>query len=277
METKQPEFIIEPPVRFSINLQEIWRYRELFYFFAWRDVKVKYKQTVLGILWVLLQPLMLVVVFTFFFSRMLGVGSLQMPYPLFALSGIVLWNFFSASVTNSGNSMLQNAPIIKKIYFPRLIIPIASIISASIDLIIGILLFLIVTAFYPVSTDFLKLLICWPAALALTLIGTSGLGCWLSALSVKYRDFRFVIPFLIQLGFFVTPVVYTMNSENYPWLPFVLAINPIYGALLLFRAPFLEVGPDSTLVAISALSTVVIGWIGVVYFKKTESFFADLA
>ncbi len=271
------EMVIEPPVRFSLNLKELWHYRELFYFFAWRDVKVKYKQTALGVLWVLLQPLLLVGIFTFFFSRMLGVSTPGMPYPLFALSGIILWNFFASSITSSGSSMLQNAPIIKKIYFPRLIIPIASIISSSIDLMIGIILLIIVSFFYPVPVDFLKLLICWPTALIFAFIGSAGLGCWLSALTVKYRDFRFVVPFFIQLGFFVTPVIYTMNFQNYRWLPYVLSLNPIYSAILLFRAPYANGGVDVIMISVGAVSTMISAWLGTAYFKKTEAFFADLA
>ncbi len=276
MSEKLQEIRIEPVNRYKIDLQELWQYRELFYFFAWRDIKVKYKQTFLGVLWVVLQPVLLMTIFTLLFSRMLGVSS-TMPYPLFALSGIVLWTFFSTAVTNSGNSMIQNAPIIKKIYFPRLIIPITAIVTSGIDMIIGILLFVVFIFFYPVDVNILVMLICWPLAALLALFGTIGLGCWLSALTVKYRDFRFVVPFLIQIGFFLTPVVYQISFEKFEWVPYLLAANPIYGAIMLLRAPFLSGSLDVTMLSISAVSALLLAWIGITYFKKTELFFADIA
>ncbi len=209
------QMVIEPPHRFSIDINELWQSRELFYFFTWRDIKVKYKQTVLGVLWVVLQPLFMMLIFTFFLSRMLGVPSQGIPYPVFAFSGLLLWNFFAASVNNAANSMMQNAPIIKKIYFPRLIIPITSVLTALADLVISFFLFVALLFIYPLSISYMQILFFWPAAFLVSLIAAVGLGCGLSALVVKYRDFRFVVPFLTQICFFITPIVYPdYNDKN---------------------------------------------------------------
>lgn len=277
MSQSYPDTVIEPASSLSFNFRELWSYRELFYFFTWRDIKVKYKQTVLGIFWVMLQPLLMMLIFTFFFGRMFGVGSDSIPYPVFAFSGLLLWNFFSASVTNAGNSMVLNAPIIKKIYFPRLIIPLSSVLAAFVDLIISLVLFVIFIFFFPVSVDVTKLFICWPLAFLLSLIGAIGLGCWLSALMVKYRDFRFVVPFVMQIGFFVTPVVYPFSRVQLPAFKYILALNPMYGAITLFRIPLAATMYDPVLIVISVCSSLLLLFVGLTYFKRTELFFADLA
>jgi lipopolysaccharide transport system permease protein len=274
---EEAEFIIQPSRRFSLNIPELWHYRELFYFFTWRDVKVKYKQTVLGILWVVLQPLLMTVVFTFTIGRVINFVTTEMDYQVFAFSGLLLWNLFSSSVNNAGTAMLTNAPIIKKIYFPRLIIPFSSILVALVDLSVSLLVFVIFLAIKSVYMNVLAAFLYWPLAIIVAIIGTAGLGSWLSALSVKYRDFRFVVPFLIQLGLFVTPVLYPVSIFQSEWLRYVLAINPMYGAVTLFRVPLMQGPPDADLIGISVLSALTLAVIGIAYFKKTESFFADLA
>ncbi|HEY9005082.1 ABC transporter permease [Ohtaekwangia sp.] len=277
MNQQYSETIIEPANRLSLNFKELWGYRELFYFFTWRDIKVKYKQTVLGVFWVMLQPLFMMLIFTFFFGQMFEVGSDSIPYPVFAFSGLLLWNFFSASVTNSGNSMVLNAPIIKKIYFPRLIIPLSSILASLIDLVVSLFLFVIFIFFFPVTIDIVNLILFWPLAFLLAFVGAVGLGCWLSALMVKYRDFRFVVPFMIQIGFFVTPVVYPFSRVQLPALKYILALNPMYGAITLFRIPLTANVPDTMLIMMSIFSALLLLFVGMTYFKKTELFFADLA
>jgi len=272
------EILIEPANRFGINVRELWQYRELFYFFTWRDIKVKYKQTFLGILWVMLQPLMMMLVFTFFFRSVVQKDSLGMSYTVFVFSGVLLWTFFTSSVTNAGNSMVLNAPIIKKIYFPRLIIPISSILAALLDLGVTLILFVVYLIIFQVPFNFASLLLYWPAAFALSITGAMGLGCGLSALMVKYRDFRFVIPFALQLGFFLTPIVYPVShGDRLPFLKYVFALNPMYGAITIFRLPMTSVPVDMTLVLISIASSLLMLVTGLAYFKRTELYFADLA
>jgi lipopolysaccharide transport system permease protein len=276
--TDTDELIIEPASKFSLNLKELWRYRELFYFFTWRDIKVKYKQTVLGFLWVILQPIIMMLIFNYFFGRMLGIGVEGIPYPVFVLSGIILWNFFSSCVNNAGNSMVSNATIIKKIYFPRLIIPISSMLAALVDLCITFVLFLVFVFLYNGTLE-ISALYYWPLGMALTILGSLGIGCGVSALMVKYRDFRFIIPFALQAAFFITPIVYQIKSLKFPMMEYVMALNPMYGAIALFREPLISGSTtlDWGSVTISILSSISVFIIGLSYFRKTELFFADLA
>jgi lipopolysaccharide transport system permease protein len=272
------EVIIEPANRFGINMRELWQYRELFYFFTWRDIKVKYKQTLLGVLWVMLQPLLMMLVFTFFFRSVVNGDSLGMPYGVFVFSGVLLWTFFSSGVTNGGNSMLLNAPIIKKIFFPRLIIPICSILAALVDLAVTLVLFVLYLVVVQPAVDILSLILFWPLALLLSITAAVGLGCGLSALMVKYRDFRFVIPFAMQLAFFLTPIVYPLSSSvKIPYLKYIFALNPMYGAITMFRIPMMSTPADPVLILISVFSSLCMLFIGLNYFKRTELYFADLA
>ena len=201
---EQQEYIVDAEKRELFDFQEIWNYKELFYFFTWRDIKIKYKQTVLGFLWAILQPLFMMIIFTLFFGRALNVPSQNLPYPVFVFSGLLLWNTFSSGLTNSANSMVNNAQIIKKIYFPRLIIPVSSILVAFFDFLMAFILFIPLLIFYrqPVS---LTALWSWPLAIGRLLVATLGPGTLLAAFNVKYRDFRYVIPFLVQVLFFLTP------------------------------------------------------------------------
>jgi lipopolysaccharide transport system permease protein len=271
------EYVIEPKSRNILNLSELWEYRELFYFFAWRDVKVKYKQTILGLLWVILQPLTSVLIFSIFFGRALNIPSSGLPYPVFVFSGLLLWNLFSNSINTSGNSMISHAAIIKKIYFPRVIIPISTIIVTAVDFVIAFLLFIVLLLFYKVSFSVTDLLIFWPTATVLTFLGTIGIVCWLSALTVKYRDFRYVIPFALQIALFLSPVIYPAGIIKNIWINYILAINPMYAAITLFRFPLVPEPINVPLFVISCVSTCIFFVFGVYYFKKTESYFADLA
>jgi lipopolysaccharide transport system permease protein len=270
------EYKIEPSAG-KFHWKELWLYRELFFFFTWRDVKVKYKQTALGVLWVVLQPLFSVAVFSLFFGRALQVPSEGLPYPVFVFSGLLLWSFFSSSVSNSGNSMLSQAAIIKKIYFPRLIIPISTVLVSFLDLLIAFVIFTFTIAFYQVHVDVIKLIFFWPIALFSTVIGTVGISCWLAALNVKYRDIRYVIPFGLQLFLFLTPVIYPTSILNYPWLKYLLALNPMSGAITLFRLPLMASQEPPEFIIISMISSIVFFAIGIFYFKRTEDFFADIA
>jgi lipopolysaccharide transport system permease protein len=259
-----------------LNFRELWRYRELFYFFTWRDIKVKYKQTVLGFIWAILQPLLMMLIFTLFFARALNIQNLTIPYPIFVFSGLIIWNFFSSALTNASNSMVYNAPIIKKIYFPRLIIPVSSILGALFDFVMAFVLFLIILLYYK-TTPSIHALYYWPLGLLTTAIASLGLGSWLSALNVKYRDFRYVIPFLVQVLFFVTPVIYPTSLIEQGWIQYLIALSPMYAAIELFRIPLLETVPNYTFLFMSIASGIFFLFVGLIYFRRTEDFFADLA
>ena len=271
------EYKIVPSSGRLFHWSELWHYRELFYFFTWRDVKVKYKQTTLGVLWVVLQPVVQVLIFSVFFGRALKVPSEGIPYPVFVFSGLLLWTFFSSSINNAGNSMLAHSAIIKKIYFPRLIIPISTVLASFLDLLVAFVIFVLTLIFYQVHADFFKLIVFWPIALFFTLTGTLGISCWLAALNVKYRDFRYVIPFALQLLLFLTPVIYPVSVINYLWLKYILAFNPLSGAIALFRMPLIPSQQPAEFIIISLVSSILFLVLGIYYFKRTEDFFADIA
>jgi lipopolysaccharide transport system permease protein len=270
------EYTIEPSEGRVLEWGELWRYRELFYFFTWRDIKIKYKQATLGFLWAILQPLFMMVIFTLFFGKALNIPSQNLPYPIYVFSGLLIWNLFSTGLTNASNSMVNNASIIKKIYFPRLIIPVSSILVALFDFLMAFILFVPILLFYQQSVS-LSALVLWPVALIIAIVATLGLGSWLAALNVKYRDFRYVIPFLVQALFFLTPVIYPISLLKYPILQYILVCSPMYAAVELFRYPLTGIMPDSFLLGISLLSGVLLLIVGVFYFKRTEDFFADFA
>ena len=270
-------FEIKPRNAFTLGVRELLAYKELFYFFTWRDVKVKYKQTVVGLLWAVIQPLIMMLIFTFFMGKLVVMPPDSMSYPVFAFSGLILWTMFSSGITNAGNSMVTNAQILKKIYFPRLIIPVSSILVASIDFLVAFVVFIALLIFFQQQVDLVEALIFWPAGFALAMISAFGPGCWLAALNVKYRDFRYVIPFIVQTLLFVTPVIYPMSIVTTPWMKYVLAINPMYAAITVFRLPMMHGTPDLSLLGISLASTFIFFLVGLVYFRKTEMYFADLA
>jgi len=274
--TNEVEYVIEPSGRNLFNWREVWRFKELFYFFTWRDIKIKYKQTVLGFLWAILQPLLMMAIFTFFFARSLKIPSQQIPYPVFVYSGLLVWNIFSSGLMNASNSMINNASIIKKIYFPRIVIPVSSVIGALFDFVMAFILFFLLLLFYgqPVSWQALW---CWPGAIMISFVATLGPGSLLAALNVKYRDFRYIVPFFIQALLFLTPVIYPVDMLSYPTLQYVLALSPVYAAIELFRIPLTGVFPDSTLFLISIGSGILFLLAGLIYFRRTEDFFADLA
>jgi lipopolysaccharide transport system permease protein len=266
---------IRPPSSFSLGLKELWQYRELFYFFTWRDIKVKYKQTYLGILWAVIQPLGMMLIFTFLFSRTWKIDTSPVDYRVFVLAGLILWNLFNGAVSHAGESMLKHAGIINKIYFPRLVIPSSSVLVAFFDFMMGLFIFIIFLIVYkqPVS---INAILYFPAAIMLTLLAAFGLGTFLSALNVKYRDFRYTIPFGLQFLFFASQVIYPLGMIQNNVLKYVLSINPVNAAIELFRAPLSGIDADWTVVGIGLVSTILILLSGIYYFRKTESYFADL-
>lgn len=276
MDDLKEELIIDAERQTIFDWGELMRYSELFYFFTWRDIKIKYKQTVLGFLWAILQPIFLTLIFTFFFGKALNVPSQNIPYPVFVLSGLLLWNCFSTGLTNAANGMVSNATIIKKIYFPRLIIPMASVLVALFDFLMAFAVFAAMLLMYN-QTVSLYALWCWPLAVLITVAATLGPGCWLAALNVKYRDFRYVIPFLTQILFFLTPVIYPVSMLAHPVLKYIIVMSPMYAAIELFRLPLSGLTPNLVFIAISVTSAIVLLVVGLIYFKRTENFFADLA
>ena len=275
------EYEIRPKRKFDFGLKELWSYKELFYFFTWRDIKVKYKQTILGFLWAVLQPFVTMVVFTFFFGRLLKVPSMNLPYEVFVLSGLLLWNIFSSGVVNAGSSMVVNSNIIRKIYFPRLIIPLSAILVSLFDFIMTLLIFFSVLIYFTFKTgmdiSWLRLFLFLPLSVLITVISSFGLGTFLAALNIKYRDFRYLIPFMIQTLLFVTPVIYPISIVESPLLKTILAINPMYASIEILRGSMTSVFPDISLVLLSLLSSVILLFAGLYYFRKTEYYFADLA
>jgi len=271
------EYIIERQHRFSLGLKELIRYRELFYFFTWRDIKVKYKQAALGFLWAVLQPLLMMMIFTLIFSRGLNVHSEGIPYPVFALSGLVIWNIFSSGLLNSANSMVTNANIIKKIYFPRLIIPMSAILTALFDFCFALVVYIGVILYYGHHTDWLRVFYSLPISIILTVLTTFGLGTFLAALNVKYRDFQYVIPFMIQFLLFVNPVLYSSKIFDHGWLVWVMKLNPLANAINISRGAFTGMPVDWEGVGLSFMVAMLIFFIGIYTFRKTEAYFADLA
>ena len=274
----QPQYrsIIEPATGWQvINFRELWRYRELLFFLCWRDVKVRYKQTVLGAAWAILQPAMMMVVFTVLFSRMGKMSSGDTPYPLFVLAGILPWFFFSTAVTSASNSVVGSERLITKIYFPRLAVPFASVGAAVVDFLVAMsLMFLVMLAYgyAPSWNIFLA-----PVIFAVMALIATGLGTMLAALNVTYRDFRYVIPFMIQMGLFATPTIFMQPSGNegktFGWL---LIANPMCSLISGFRAcllggelPWLELG----FALVLAIAVFVFGCL---YFRKVEDRFADI-
>ncbi len=271
------EFEIKPQTKFSLGLKELWQYRELFYFFTWRDVKVKYKQAALGILWAILQPLVMMIMFTIIFSKALHVNSDGIPYPVFAISGLLIWNIFSSGLLSSANSMVNNANIIKKIYFPRLVIPASAILTALVDFLFALVVYAAILIYYHQPVDFIKLCLYLPLSIFLTIITTLGFGTFLAAFNVKYRDFQYVLPFMIQFLLFANPVLYSPQVFTNPAVRWIMKCNPIAAAIQLFRSIFVGTAVDWQSVLLSSIVAFLLLIAGIFTFRKTEAYFADLA
>jgi lipopolysaccharide transport system permease protein len=267
--------IIEPQRGWiPFNFNEVWKYRELFYFLTKRDIKVRYKQTVLGGLWAIIQPFFTMVVFTLFFGRLAKVPTDGIPYPIFVYAGLLPWTYFANALTASGNSLVGSANLISKVYFPRLIIPASASLAGLLDFFIAMIVMGILMIYYHFIPGYGILL--FPVLVGLTFLCAVGVGLWLSALNVQYRDIRYVIPFLIQLWMFVSPVIYPVSlvSEKYQWL---LALNPMGGIIKAFRASLLGHMPiDWFLLSISSVMIILLFASGMYYFRRTEKIFADV-
>jgi len=273
--------VIEPAGRFgSLRAAELWDYRELLQFLIWRDVKIRYKQTVLGAAWAILQPLLAAAVFTLFFGRIAGITSDGVPYAAFSFAGMVLWTFFAQGLSLASNSLVGSSHLITKVYFPRLMVPVASVAAGLLDLAIALGVLLVILLASGLGITLRLLIVPLPAVLAL--VTAVGAGLWLSALNVKYRDVRFVVPFLIQMWLFVTPVIYPASSvvpslEAVGLPGWLFGLNPMAGAVEAFRWATLGVETDPwSLVVTSAAAALVLLVTGAVYFRSVERFFADV-
>ena len=258
----------------SLRLGELWQYRELLYFLIWRDVKVRYKQTALGVAWAVVQPFFTMVVFSLFFGRLAKVPSDGVPYPLFAYCALVPWGFFANGLNMGSNSLVESANLIRKVYLPRLAIPIATVLSGGVDFLVSFLLLLGMMAYYGrmpgIEAAWLPLL------LLLGLVTALGVSLWLSALNVQYRDVRYTIPFLTQIWMFGTPIAYPSSLVPEAWRPFY-GLNPMVGVVEGFRWALLGTAtrPGAMLI-VSSLAALVLLLTGVMYFRSTEKTFADV-
>ena len=257
-----------------INLGELWRYRELLYFLTWRDIKVRYKQTLLGAAWAILQPFFTMIVFTLFFGKIAKLPSDGTPYPIFYYSGLLLWTYFANGVSFSANSLVGGANLITKIYFPRLLMPMSSTIAGLLDYLIALSILVVMMFVYHITPTIAMLLL--PFLMLCGFFAATGAGLWFSAMNVRYRDIRYVIPFLIQLWLFATPVIYptTMLPERFRWL---LSLNPMGGVIEAHRAAILGNKPidwNSLLVSVAMILLIFIS--GAFYFKRMERSFADI-
>ncbi len=257
-----------------LDVAGLWRYRDLLWFLMLRDVQVRYKQTVLGAAWAVIQPLAMMAVASVFFGRLLGVAAkVPVPYPIFFFSGMIAWTFFSGAVGAAAMSLVNNAAMLRKIYFPRLIVPVAAIGVPAMDLIVAAFVLVAMMIWYDVPVTWQLLML---PALSITMITASlGVGLLLAALNVAYRDFRYVVPFMLQLWFFVTPVIFpvTIVPQQWQWL---LQLNPMGGTIEAFRAAVLGTPIDYGAWAISATASAILLWLGLVYFNRTERRFADV-
>lgn len=258
----------------SLNLADLWEYRELLYFLTWRDIKVRYKQTALGALWAILQPVLATIIFMLFFGRLAKMPSDGIYYPLFAYTGLVPWMFFAAGLTQSSNSLVGSANLITKVYFPRLAIPIATVLAGLMDFMLGFALLAIMMLYRHVTLTIHALWL--PAFVLLTLTTSLGAGLWLSALNVRFRDVRYVVPFLTQFWLFATPIAYPSSLLPERWRA-VYALNPMVGVVEGFRWALFgsRTAPIGILLASAAASIIIlIG--GVCYFRRVEETFADI-
>jgi lipopolysaccharide transport system permease protein len=280
-----PATVIRPPTGWQlINFAELWQFRDLLYFLAWRDVKVRYKQTLLGVAWAVLQPLLMMVIFTIIFSVITDTykgDEKKAPYYVFVLTGLLPWTFFATAIANAGNSVVGSEKLITKIYFPRLAVPFATVLAAMVDFCVALPLLLICFAINGIVPTWGMLLL--PLIFFLLALSAAGVGTLLAALNVAYRDFRYIIPFLVQIWMYATPTIYfDINmrvdpSSKYAWVKQLLPLNPMTGLIASFRAALLN--PDEIpwiMLSFSALMAFVFFFVGCFYFRRVEDSFADV-
>ena len=267
--------VIRPKKTISLDdFREIWRYKELLYFFVWRDFKVRYKQTIIGIGWAIFQPFMTMVVFSLFFGKFLKIPSDGVPYPIFVYTGLLFWQFFSSALSETSSTLTSNQAIITKVYFPRLILPLSSVATKLVDFAIASIILIGMMIYYG-YTPHLGGLFILPFLLTITFMASVGGGLFLAAINVKYRDVRYVLPFFIQILLFLTPVIYPASiAGKYSW---ILAFNPMMGVIQTARASLLGATQINWILLIdSFVVCAVLLIVGTIYFKKVERYFADI-
>ena len=257
-----------------LNLRDLWLYRELFYFLTWRDIKVRYKQTVLGAAWALVQPLAAMAIFTIFFGRLAGIPSEDVPYSVFAFAGLVLWLFFATGITQAANSLVAGASLVTKVYFPRLLMPASSVLAGAVDLVLASTLLVGLALILGVTPP--PAVVAAPLFVLIAFTSAAGVGLWLSALNVQFRDVRHVVPFLTQFWLFATPVAYPSSLLDEPWRT-LYGLNPMAGAVDGFRWAVLGTpAPPVGMILLSTLVAVVLLVSGAFYFRRMEKTFADV-
>jgi lipopolysaccharide transport system permease protein len=270
-----PVIVVKPSRGWvSLKLNELWHYRELLYFLTWRDIKVRYKQTVLGAAWAIIQPFFTMVVFSLFFGKLAKVPSDGIPYPIFAYAALVPWTFFANGLSQSSNSLVDNANMLKKVYFPRLVVPLSSVISGVVDFILAFTVLLGMMLFYGIYPTINVLWL--PFLLLLTLATSLGVGLWLSAMNVQFRDVRYTVPFLTQFWLFATPIAYPSSLLSEPWRT-LYGINPMVGVVEGFRWALL--GTDTApgpIILVSSLVGLALLVSGCFFFRRMEKTFADV-
>jgi len=266
--------VIEPTTGWrSLKLGELWAYRDLFRLLAWRDVRVRYRQTVLGVGWAVLQPLLTILVFSLIFGRLARVPSDGAPYPAFAYSALLPWTLFATALTRAAGSLVSNSALLSKVYFPRLVLPLGSVLTGVVDFAISLVVLLGLLAWYHIVPTWAALLI--PVFVAYTVIASWAVGIWAAALNVRYRDVNFALPFIVQIGLFVSPVVYSASLVPAPFR-ILFDLNPMTLVIQVFRWGLLGDAPPSAMMFISIPIVVLLLISGVFYFRRTERFFADI-
>lgn len=276
--SEPPVLRIAPPRGWwELNLGELWQFRELVYFFVWRDIKIRYKQTAIGAAWAILQPFLAMVVFTLFFGILAHIPSGGLPYPIFYYSALLPWLYFAASVQAATNTIVENQRMITKVYFPRLALPVSAVLSGLVDFGAGLLLFLVMMVYYGIRPGIPLLL--FPVFLLLALLTALGVGLWLSAMNAIYRDVRYVVPFLVQFWLFVSPVAYASSLVRAKWpvLYWLYGLNPMAGVIEGFRWSLSGQGtPPGRLILLSTVIVLFLVVSGLIYFQKMEATVADV-
>jgi len=269
------EIVISPSGGSDSFWGDLWRYRELFAFLTWRDILARYKQTTIGVAWSLLKPLVTMVIFTLVFSRLAGLSAGNSPYPLMVFAALLPWHFFATSLTESGNSLVVNSQLVTKVYFPRLIVPGSSIAVGLVDFLVSLAVYSVLMLFYRAMPDWRVVTL--PLFLLLAIAASLGLGFWMSALTVKYRDFRHILPFMVQVGLYVSPVGFRSDIVPEQWR-LIYSLNPMVGVIDGFRWALL--GGKTPLylpgIGLSVALTLLVLWGGLRYFRRTEQIFADV-
>lgn len=274
-ESEPPVLRIQPSRGWiSLRLQELWEYRELLYFLTWRDIKVRYKQTALGAAWAIIQPFMTMVVFSLFFGKLAKMPSDGIPYPIFSYAALVPWTFFASGLQQSSNSLVGSANLIKKVYFPRLVVPISTVFSGVVDFALAFAVLLVMMLYFGIVPTAHVLWL--PLFLLLALVTALGVGLWLSAMNVQFRDVRYLVPFLTQFWMFATPIAYPSSLLSAKWRV-VYGLNPMAGVVEGFRWALLGEAPaPGPMIWVSALAAVLILVSGAYYFRRMEKTFADV-